>query len=146
MKPTLNRAPCAKAGIGKTGRDDTAAAPAKPCRKPRRVTSFAPRWSLLMVPSCICARAGWVEVIPTRAKANSFWSFRTGARHVHRLSRLGQCMILGAGWYNVVIRSFGCDILWVDGQFRTSSTGCWGGPELIPELTEATERRAPRLK
>src|SRR3954471_3365943 len=64
MKPTLNRAPCAKAGIGKTGRDDTAAAPAKPCRRPRRVTSFAPRWSLLIVPSCICARAGWVEVRP----------------------------------------------------------------------------------
>src|SRR3954466_14670069 len=39
------------------------------------------------------------DVIPTRAKANSFWSFRTGARHVHRLPRLGQCMILGAGWY-----------------------------------------------
>src|SRR3954466_6405986 len=29
-------------------------------------------------------------LIPTRAKANSFWSFRTGARHVHRLPRLGQ--------------------------------------------------------
>src|SRR3954470_12864329 len=40
-------------------------------------------------------------LIPTRAKANSFWSFRTGARHVHRLPRLGQCMILRAGWYYV---------------------------------------------
>src|SRR3954469_22253010 len=27
--------------------------------------------------------------------------------------------------HNVVIRSFGRDILWVDGQFRTSSTGCY---------------------
>jgi transposase-like protein len=27
----------------------------------------------------------------------------------------------------VVIRSFGRDILWVDGQFRTSSTGCYAG-------------------
>jgi hypothetical protein len=46
------------------------------------------------------------NIIPTRAKANSFWSFRTGARHVHRLPRLGQCMILGAGWYKTTRASY----------------------------------------
>src|SRR5215207_6373450 len=43
--------------------------------------------------------ANLLRVIPTRVKADSFWGFQNGASHVHRPPGLGQCMILGAGWY-----------------------------------------------
>jgi hypothetical protein len=41
-------------------------------------------------------------VRPTRVKADSFRGFQNGASQTHRPPVLGQCMILSAGWYELI--------------------------------------------